>query len=515
MSQDKNTKNNFKERQPVVAVMGHVDHGKSSLLDAIRNTNIVDGEVGGITQHVSAYEISHELKDKKITKKITFLDTPGHEAFGSMRESGAIIADIAILIVSAEDGVMPQTVEAHKIITEKNIPFIVAISKVDKPNANIQKTKNSLIEKGIYIEGMGGDISCVEIDSKTKKGLNDLLETILLISEMTDLKYDESKTAEGFILESLLDGKRGISSTLIIKDGVMPKSGSVLAGLSLSPIRIIEDFSGKPLSMAIAGQVVKVTGFDSVPEINSAFISSDDKKEIERLQEERKNASIKNVLDPKVYRNAKLVIPVILKADTVGTITAVEREIKKIEYNEKSDADTGIKVKIVGGGIGNITEGDILASSHDENVLIIGFNVKIENNAKYEAERLDIKPITFDIIYKLGEWFRARVEERLPHEDIEKILGKLKVLKTFSTSKDKHVLGGRVLEGSIKNGAKVKIYRRDFEIGIGKVVELQSMKIKTNEVLEGNECGIMIESKIEIIPGDLIEAIEIEKRKIM
>lgn len=515
MSQDKNQKQNIKERQPVVAVMGHVDHGKSSLLDAIRNTNIVDGEVGGITQHVSAYEISHDLKDKKQIKKITFLDTPGHEAFGSMRESGASIADIAILIVSSEDGVMPQTKETHKIIVEKNIPYIVAISKVDKPNANVQKTKNSLIENGIYIEGMGGDVSCVEIDSKTKKGIDELLETILLVAEMNELTYDESKPATGFILESLLDGKRGISSTLIIKDGVMPKSGSILSGISLSPIRIVEDFSGKPISMAHAGQVIKVTGFDSVPEVNADFISSDNKKEMEKLQEERKNAEVKKVLDPKVYRNAKLVIPVILKADTYGTLTAVEREIKKIEYNEKSDLETGIKVKIIGGGIGNITEGDILGTSHDEGVLIIGFNVKIENNAVYEAERLNIHPVTFDIIYKLGEWFKEKVEERLPHEEIEKLTGKLKILKTFSVQKDKHVLGGRVLEGSIKNMSKIKIIRRDFEIGVGKVVELQSMKIKTNEVLEGNECGIMIESKIEIIPGDLIEAVEIERKKIM
>lgn len=515
MSQEKTQNTKLKERQPVVAVMGHVDHGKSSLLDAIRDTNIVDGEVGGITQHVSAYEISYELKEKKQIKKITFLDTPGHEAFGSMRESGASIADIAILIVSAEDGVMPQTLETHKIIVKNNIPFIVALSKVDKPNANIQKAKNSLIENGIYIEGMGGDISCVEIDSKTKKGIPELLETILLVAEMNELTYDESKTASGFILESLLDGKRGVSSTLIIKDGVMPKSGSILSGLALSPIRIVEDFSGKAISMAVAGQVIKVTGFDSVPLVNADFISSDNKKEIEKLQEERKNSEVKKVLDPKVYRNAKLVIPVILKADTFGTLTAVEREIKKIEYDKKSDLETGIKVKIIGGGIGNITEGDILGTSHDEGVLIVGFNVKIENNAIYEAERLNIHPVTFDIIYKLGEWFKDRVEERLPHEETEKITGKLKILKIFSVQKDKHVLGGKVLEGSIKNLSKIRILRRDFEIGTGKVVELQSMKIKANEVNEGNECGIMIESKIEIIPGDMIEAVEIERKKIM
>lgn len=505
----------LKEKQPVIAIMGHVDHGKSSLLDAIRDTNIVEGEIGGITQHVSAYEVVHELKEKKIIKKITFLDTPGHEAFQSMRESGAKIADIAILIVSAEDGAMPQTIEAHKVIIENNVPFIVAISKADKPNANIQKTKNSLIENGIYIEGMGGDVPVVEIDSKTKKGINELLDTILLVAEMNELKYDPNKNATGFVLETLLDGKRGISSTLIIKDGTMPKSGSILAGNAISPIRIIEDYAGKPIKEAIAGQVIKVTGFDTAPFVNSEFIASENKKEIEKKQQEILSTEKQKVLDPRIYRNAKLVIPVILKADTLGTLSAVEREIKKIEHNEKTDEETGIKVKIIGGGVGNITESDILGSSHDDNVLIIGFNVKIENKAKDEAERLAITAYTFDIIYKLSEWFNEKVEERLPHEEIEKLIGKLKILKNFSVSKDKQVLGGKVLEGIIKNTAKVKIYRRDFEIGVGKVVELQSMKIKAVEVLEGNECGIMIESKIEIIPGDIIEAIEIEKKKIM
>ncbi len=508
-------KSSQKERQPVVAVMGHVDHGKSSLLDAIRNTNIVEGEAGGITQHVSAYEVSHTSKDSKEAKKITFLDTPGHAAFGAMRESGAKIADIAILIVSAEDGAMPQTLEAYKTISENNVPCVVAISKVDKPNANIQKTKNSLVESGIYIEGMGGDIPFVEIDSKTKKGLVDLLDTILLVAEMADLKYDDKKNAEGFVLETLLDGKRGITSTLIIKDGVLPKSGSILAGIAVSPIRIVEDFAGKVVQNPKAGQVIRVTGFDSAPEINSDFISSDNKKEIEKLQAEFKEEIKQKILDPRVFRNAKLVIPVVLKADTLGTYSAVEKELKKIEIDEKTGELTGIKIKFIGGGIGNITESDILASAHDDNVLIVGFNVKIENKARDEAERLNIKPVTFDIIYKLSEWFREIVDERLPHEEIEKLIGKLKILKTFSITKDKQVLGGRVLEGCMRLGSKVRIFRRDFEIGSGKVLELQSMKIKATEVTEGNECGIMIESKTEIIPGDIVQIIEIERKKII
>ena len=261
--------------------------------------------------------------------------------------------------------------------------------------------------------------------------------------------------------------------------------------------------------------MVKVVGFDKAPEINSDFYSSQDKKEIEKLQSELKSYKNKEVLDPKLFRTAKLVIPVVLKADTLGTFSAIEREIKKVEHDKNTDMPTGIKVKMIGGGIGNITENDILASSHDENVLIIGFNVGVENKAKLEGQRLGIFPTTFNIIYKLAEWFENIVEERLPFEEIEKATGKLKILKNFSSTKDKQVLGGEVKEGALRLNSKVKIYRRDFEIGVGKIIELQSMKIKTDEVIEGNQCGIMIESKIEIIPGDLIVAFEIERKKVL
>jgi len=510
-----NSKNDLTERQPVVVVMGHVDHGKSSLLDAIRNSNVVEDEIGGITQQISAYEVHHKTKDGQQEKPITFLDTPGHQAFQEMRESGVKIADIAILIVSAEDGVMPQTLEAYKAIAEKNLPLIVAISKVDKPGANIQKTKNSLIENGIYLEGMGGEIPVIEIDSKSKKGLDELLEMILLLADLKELKYDNQKNAEGFILESLMDGRRGISSTLIIKDGILPKSGLILAGTSLAPIRIIENFAGQNIQNPHAGQAIKVVGFDSVPEVTSQFISDSNKKELEKICEDRKNNSQKKVLDVKTFRNAKIVIPVILKADTLGTFNAVEREIKKVETDKKTDQETGIKVKIIGGGIGNITEGDILSASHDGNVMIVGFNVKVENTASEQAERFNLKPVTFEIIYKLTEWFQEMVDNRLPFKETEKSLGKLKVLKIFSAEKDKQVIGGKVFNGLLKINSKVKISRRNFEIGVGKITELQMMKIKTQEVLEGNECGLQVESKTEIITGDILEAFEIQKEKII
>lgn len=493
-------------RQPVIAVLGHVDHGKSSLLDFIRKSNVVEGEAGGITQRISAYEVMHKMEDGRMLP-ITFLDTPGHEAFQSMRERGVEIADIAILVVSAEDGVKAQTLEAWKTIDARKLPYVVAINKIDKPGADIQKTKNSLVENGIYVEGYGGDVPCVEISAKTGQGVDFLLETLLLVVEMNELKANLDAEATGFVLESIVDAKRGISAALIIKDGTLPTSGSILAGSALSPIRIIEDFAGRPIKSPHAGQPVKVTGFDEVPEAGSVFISSSDKKEIETLAQEAKLNKNKAVLDPRIYRNAKVVIPVIVKADALGTLDAVIRELDKRNTDD-------VKIKIIGQGVGPITEGDIMQAGGDEKVLIIGFAVKVDSKARDQAERFNIKPETFDIIYKLSEWFDTVVTDRLPYEEKETVLGTLKILKTFSSQKDKHVIGGRVETGRIALNSLVKVIRRGVELGRGRIVELQSQKIKTNEVIEGNECGLMVETKVEMIPSDILESIQVEKLRI-
>lgn len=493
-------------RQPVIAVLGHVDHGKSSLLDYIRKSNVVDGEAGGITQHISAYEVMHKQADGKV-KAITFLDTPGHAAFQSMRERGVEIADIAILIVSAEDGVKAQTLEAWKTIDSHKLPYVVAINKIDKPGADVQKTKNSLVENGIYIEGYGGDIPCVEISAKKGTGIDFLLETLLLVVEMNELTADLATEATGYVLESFIDQKRGVSATLILKDGTLSASGAIVAGTALSPIRIIEDFAGRVIKNPRAGQPIKVTGFDEIPASGAIFVSSSDKKAMEKLQEETKQNAVKTVLDPRIYRNAKVVIPVVIKADSLGTLDAVKLELKKRETDE-------IKVKIIAEGVGNISEGDIMLASSDEKTIILGFTVKMEAKARDQADRFNITPQMFDIIYKLSEWFDTLVEERLPYEEKETITGTLKILRNFSSQKDKHVIGGRVETGRIENGALVRIIRRGVELGKGRIVELQSQKIKTSSVMEGNECGLQIESKVEMIPSDMVEAITVEKLRI-
>ena len=332
-------KTTLSTRQPVIAVLGHVDHGKSSLLDFIRKSNVVDGEAGGITQRISAYEVQHKDPNGTV-RPITFLDTPGHEAFQSMRERGVEIADIAILVVSAEDGVKAQTLEAWKTIDARKLPFVVAINKIDKAGADVQKTKNSLVENAIYIEGYGGSIPCVEISAKTGKGIDTLLETLLLVTEMEELTSNLSTEATGYVLESFIDAKRGVSASLVIKDGTLATSGAILAGIALSPIRIIEDFLGKTIRNPHAGQPIKVTGFDEVPVAGSIFISSADKKEVEKLKDEAKSLVVKEVLDPKIYRNAKVVIPVVVKADSLGTLDAVTRELKKKETED-------VKIKLL------------------------------------------------------------------------------------------------------------------------------------------------------------------------
>lgn len=489
-------------RQPVVAILGHVDHGKSTLLDYIHKTNVVDGEAGGITQGISAYEATVN------GRQMTFIDTPGHEAFQHMRERGVEIADIAILVVSAEDGVKTQTLQAFKAISDRNIPYIVAINKIDKAGADIERVKLNLVENGIYLEGLGGDIPFVPISAKAGTNIDELLENILLINDMNAKPYDAKSEATGQVLESFVDSKRGISATLVIRDGVMPASGAILAGCAYSPIRIVEDFKGKPIKEAHAGQAVKVTGFDEIPPAGSIFISSADKKQIEKLQAEEKENTKKVTLDPKIYRNAKVVVPVVIKAKTLGSIEAIRNEIKKCETND-------LKIKILVEAVGNVTEGDIMLASGDEKTIILGFEVALEGKARDQAERFNQKPQIFDIIYKLTEWFQAEIEERMPFEEVETALGKLKVLKIFNTDKDRHVVGGKVIEGVMRSDAQVKIVRRDFDMGKGLVTELQSMKMKTKEVMEGNECGIEIETKHDIIPGDVIVAYLVEKKKLV
>ena len=487
---------NIEKRSPVIAIMGHVDHGKSTILDYIRKTNVVDGEAGGITQHVSAYEVEHS------DAKITFLDTPGHEAFAKTRSRGASIADLAILVVSAEDGVKEQTLGALAFIKESEIPFIVAINKIDSPKADVEKTKYSLVEHELYLEGMGGDVSYVPISAKTGEGISDLLDTILLAADLEDLKGDRNKNASGYVLESSLDPKKGISATLIIKDGSIKTGSFVVSGDSSSPVRIMEDFNGTMIKEATFSSPIKIVGFDKLPSAGKDFLVLDDKKSLQKYFKDLENKDHKVDGEKVSFSQVNMKqIPLIIKADVAGSVDAIVHQIEKIEQdNEK------VKFKILDKGVGEITEADIKKAGADKEAVVVGFNSKISKQATDAAEVFDISVKNFSIIYELTEYLETILEERRPREMVEKISGELKVIRVFSWSNKGGVVGGKVKEGEIQKTDKLKIIRRNEEIGTATIKELQKGKQDTDKALLDEECGMMINSKYEIAEGDRLRA---------
>jgi translation initiation factor IF-2 len=507
------SKNNIRVRPPVVVVMGHVDHGKSALLDYIRKSNVVLGEAGGITQHISAYEVTHPEgkstsngagKDEIIVeRKITFLDTPGHEAFSKMRARGAEAADIAILVVSAEDGVKAQTIEAYNTIIESKIPYVVAINKIDRPNANIEKTKMDLVEKGIYLEGMGGDIPFVPISAKVGTGINELLDMIILVADLQEFTGNPSQNATGIIIETKRDPKRGIGATCIIKDGTLKSGMFVVAGRALVTTRILENFLGKPIKEATFSSPIRLVGFESMPEVGSIFKSFNTKKEAEKyICEINENGDCNKNIECLVNCTGKI-IPIIIKTDVTGSIEAIEKEINKLNTEE-------ISFKIIGKGVGAIGESDLKMGSVNKESIIVGFNTKIDSGARDLNESLKVKIETFDIIYKLTDWLKELIEERRPRQETIEVTGSIKVLKIFGATKGKQVVGGKVISGRVGSGNNVRIVRRENEIGNGKIVELQANKIKAKEVLEGSDCGMLVETRVEMAIGDIVEVFEVK-----
>jgi translation initiation factor IF-2 len=490
MPHTKDQKSASSKRPPVVVVMGHIDHGKSTLLDYVRKTNIVAKEAGGITQHLGAYEVIHG------ENKITFLDTPGHEAFTAIRERGARVADIAILVVSAEDGVKPQTVEALKSILEEKIPYIVAINKIDKPGADVERTKQSLAENEIYVEGYGGDVPVVPISALKGTGISDLLDMIMLVADLQDLKADAGVKAEGLIIEAGLDNKKGIYATLLIKNGSLASGQYVVSDDAYAPIRILEDFLGKPIKSATFSSPVRIVGFNKMPTVGAKFTIIDDKREAEELAASYKPALKKM---PAVKKTeGSITIPLIIKADAIGSIEGIEHELAKIN-NPK------VAIQIVSQSVGNINEGDVKMAQSNPDIFILAFNSKPDSKAKNILERSNIRVESFDVIYNLVEYVRNLVLSKVPKEYIDEVSGIAKILAVFSKAKDKQIIGGKVQQGSLLVGSEVKILRRDAEIGRGKIRELQRQKARTDEVTEGFEFGTMVESKIEIAVGDKLQ----------
>ncbi len=477
-------------RPPVIAVMGHIDHGKSSLLDYIRKANIVAGEAGGITQHVAAYIAVHD------GRPVTFLDTPGHEAFKALRTRGAAAADIAILVVAADEGVMPQTLDALAAIKEAGIPFIVAITKIDKNNADVEHAKMSLVEHEVFIEGMGGDVAYALVSSKTGEGIPELLDLVLLASDLAELAADPDASASGFVLEATQDPKRGASATLIVKDGTLAQDGFVVAGDAYAPIRFIEDFRGKRVEQAGPSEPARISGFSKLPAAGSLFSIVKNKKEAEAAA--LANAALAVAPEREETAEGAVLLPLIVKTDVAGSIDAIAHELKKITHERAA-------IRIIASGVGNVSENDV-KTAHASGGTIIAFNTGIDAVARDLAERDHVVILSFSIIYELAERVTKLLEERAPQEAGEKELGRAKVLKAFSSTAKKQVLGARYVSGVITLGDRVKLMRGDEEIARGSITNLQQARIDTKEVHVEGDFGIEIEARAEAVYGDEIVA---------
>ena len=481
-------------RSPVVTILGHVDHGKSSLLEAIKDLKITSKESGGITQHIAAYEIEHE------GKRITFIDTPGHEAFSAMRSRGAKVADIAILVIAAEEGIKPQTKEAIKHIKEAGIPFIVALNKVDKPQADPERVKRELISEEIIVESMGGKTPSINTSAETKKGIPELLEMILLIAEMEDLKADISKPAQGVIIEAHLAPQRGITAVLFVENGTLRVGDILGTSSSFGKIKTIEDFQGNNIKEAIPSTPVTVLGFEKVPKVGEEFNGFPD---IETVRQQ--------IITPESNRIAELstdkeeVLKLIIRADVSGSLEAIEEVLKTIPQEKAV-------IQILKSEVGEINDSDIKLAKTSE-AMIVGFRVKANPIAQKLALRERVRIMTFDVVYQLVEAVRTSLEKKVAHEIIRKDQGKLKVLAIFKTDKSGQIIGGKVINGEIKRGASLDVYRNEEKIGQGKIAKLQKEKKEVGEVGKGYECGILYKGDIEIQEDDVLEAYSQESYK--
>lgn len=491
--------NNQITRPPVVVVVGHIDHGKTSLLDYIRSTKVTEKESGGITQHIGAYEVEINTKSGAIGK-ITFLDTPGHEAFSEMRSRGARVADVAVLVVAADDGVKPQTEESIKAIQKAEVAFVVAINKIDKEGANPERVKMELAEKGVYVEGYGGNVPCVLISAKKGTGVDDLLETVFLLAEMEALRGDVAAPASGVVIEASLDQKRGNAATLLIQNGVMRSGEFVAAGSAVAPVRIFEDFLGHALKEATFSSPVRIVGFNELPKVGSIFGVYSSKKDAEQVASEAGQVlKQKNVASKKEdIIEGRVIVPLIIKADVSGSLEALEGEVKKFG-SEK------ISVKILKSGTGMIGEDDLKTALGAKNAIIIAFRVGIERNVQESLRQANITHGKFDIIYEASDWLKKEMESRLPQELARADAGRVKIQRLFKKTGAKQVIGGKVLEGAIVAGGKFNILRNEHPLGEGKILELQSGKEKAERVESGSEFGILVTSEITIAPGDILE----------
>jgi translation initiation factor IF-2 len=495
-------------RPPIVTVMGHVDHGKTSLLDAIRNTNVTMKEMGGITQHIGASVV--EINDKKIV----FLDTPGHEAFTAMRARGASITDIVVLVVAADDGVMPQTVEAINHVKAANVPMIVAINKIDLPTANPDRVKTELSELGLVPEEWGGNTICVPVSAKKNIGIDNLLEMILLVAEMEDLKANPNKPARGTIIEAKLEKGKGPVATVIVQNGTLQIGDAILAGTVYGKVRAMFDDKGRRIKKAGPSTPVEVLGFSEVPEAGDKLIVVEDEKKARELAERRKELQKEMELKRKqkvsledlfsqIQEGSVKELNIIIKADVQGSVEALKKSIEDLSNEE-------VRIKVIHGAVGAITETDVMLASAS-NAIIIGFNVRPETNAKNlaEKEKVDIK--LYRIIYEAIEDIKAAMKGLLEPKYKEVELGRAEVRAVFRVPGVGNVAGCYVLSGKILRNSDIRVVRDGIVVYEGKIASLKRFKDDVREVQQGFECGIGIDRFNDIKEGDIIEAYQMEE----
>lgn len=483
-------------RPPIVVVMGHIDHGKTTILDFIRKAKVAEKETGGITQHIGAYEAEHK------GKKITFLDTPGHAAFDKMRSRGAKVADIAILVVSAEEGVKQQTKEAIAIIKEAGIPYVVAINKVDRPNADPDRTKKGLAENEVLIEEYGGKVPALEISAKTGKNVDALLDTLLIAAELEELKWDPSKPASGVVIEAHVEPRRGKAATLLIRDGILKKGEFLVIQGSVTPLRALGNFRGESIDEARAAMPVVVYNLSEIAPLGAEFQVFEEKSVAEDFASQTK---AKAVARTGPFAEAERpTLNIILKTDVLGSREAIEQLLEKLQFEK-------VGTRVLKSETGDINESDVKLAASGKNIIIVGFRVKIPAVFQELAAVQNVPVIKREIIYELEDEIKKELIKLVPAERKRVDIGQAKILAIFKKDKSKQIVGGKVTEGAVKRGAKFEVERNKLKIGDGRIVGLQQQKRDTDEVKEGSEFGILAEATVEIVESDILRIFEEEE----
>ena len=495
-------------RSPVVTVMGHVDHGKTSLLDAIRETRVVDLEHGGITQHIGAYSVAFK------NRTITFLDTPGHEAFTLMRARGARVTDVVILVVAADDGVMPQTIEAIDHARAAGVPIVVAINKIDKPEANVDRVKKQLADRDLLVEDWGGQVVCVLLSAKQKQGISDLLEMILLVADMQDLRADPSIPASGTVLEARLDRSRGPVATVLVRDGTLRISDAFIAGAVSGKVRAMFDDAGEKIEVAGPSAAVEVLGLQGVPQAGDIFkvlaeewkarqIGAFRQQKIREDSLQRTSRMTLNQLFEKIQEGTIRELPLVLKADVQGSLEALNQMLGDLPTEK-------IKLRVIRSSTGAISESDVLLAT-TTNAIVIGFNVRPERKAAELAEKENVDIRLHTVVYDVTSEIRAAMVGLLEPTIKEVFVGRAEVRDTFSVPKFGIVAGCMVTEGRMTRNAQVRLLRDNVVVYSGRAASLRRFKDDVNEVKSGFECGIGLEKYNDVKPGDIIEAYKTEK----